>query len=203
MSPLAHGAMCAACLGLGLTDLTWLDLHAAELSAPPVLPREAPPAPRALPPPAPEPEPELPALTLTSATVPSGATATANHTGNAEARAEPAARAVIGFALNAEDASAEDLPDLDAIAAELTREPGSIAVVEGHADRSGPADFNQTLSERRAAGIARLLAQRGVLPDRVRVRGFGASHPVDDGAGDEARRRNRRVEIHVRERGEP
>ena len=199
MSPLAHGAMCAACLGLGLTDLTWLDLHAAELSAPPVLPREAPPAPPALP--ALDPEPA--ALTLTSATVPSGATATANHTGNAEARAEPAARAVIGFALNAEDASAEDLPDLDAIAAELTRDPGSVAVVEGHADRSGPADFNQTLSERRAAGIARLLAQRGVLPDRVRVRGFGASHPVDDGAGDEARRRNRRVEIHVRERGEP
>ena len=163
MSPLAHGAMCAACLGLGLTDLAWLDLHAAELRAPPVLPREAPPAPPALP--ASEPAPA--ALTLTSATVPSSATAATNDTGNA------AARAVIGFALNAEDARAEDLPDLDAIAAELARDPGSIAVVEGHADRSGPADFNQTLSERRATGIARLLEQRGVLPDRVRVRGFG------------------------------
>lgn len=185
--------MCAACLGLGLTDLAWLDLHAAEMSAPPALPPEAPPAPPALPPPEPAPS----ALTLTSATVTSGAMGARREAGNA------APRAVIGFALNAEDASAEDLPDLDAIAAELSRDPGSIAVVEGHADRSGPADFNQTLSERRAAGIARLLEQRGVLPDRVRVRGFGASHPVDDGAGDEARRRNRRVEIHVRERGEP
>jgi outer membrane protein OmpA-like peptidoglycan-associated protein len=186
--------MCAACLGLGLTDLTWLDLHAAEMSAPPVLPRETPPLP---------PSPLAPverapvALTLTSATVPSRAEAATRETESA------AARAVIGFALNAEDARAEDLPDLEGIAAELARDSRSIAFVEGHADRSGPADFNQELSERRARGIARLLEQRGISPDRVRVRGFGASHPVDDGAGDEARRRNRRVEIHVRERGEP
>jgi outer membrane protein OmpA-like peptidoglycan-associated protein len=189
--------MCAACLGLGVTDLAWLDLHAAEMNAPKVLPRETPPAP-----PLPPPIDRAPAaLTLTSATVSSGAVSDAM---SATRETENAgARAVIGFALNAEDASAEDLPDLDVIAAELARDPGSIAVVEGHADRSGPADFNQTLSERRARGIARLLEQRGILPDRVRVRGFGASQPVDDGAGDEARRRNRRVEIHVRERGQP
>jgi outer membrane protein OmpA-like peptidoglycan-associated protein len=186
--------MCAACLGLGLTDLAWLDLHAAEMSAPPALRRERPPP---APPPPPPLEPAPAGLTLTSATVSSGAFDRAHETEDAKARA------VIGFALNAEAASAEDLPDLDGIAAELARDPASIVDVEGHADRSGPADFNQELSERRARGIARLLEQRGILPERVRVRGFGASRPVDDGGGDEARRRNRRVEIHVRERGEP
>jgi outer membrane protein OmpA-like peptidoglycan-associated protein len=199
MSPLAHGAMCAACLGLGLTDLAWLDLHAAEMSAPPSAPREAPRAPPS--PPIPAIAERAPAsLTLTSATVASGDPR--SRAGGAS-RAEPAARAVIGFALNAEDASAEDLADVDAIAAELARDPGAIAVVEGHADRSGPADFNVTLSERRAAGIARRLEEKGVAPDRLRVRGFGAARPRDEGGGEEARRRNRRVEIRVQERGEP
>lgn len=73
--------------------------------------------------------------------------------------------------------------------------------VEGHTDSVGPADYNQGLSERRAASVAAALQASGVGSGRLVSKGFGESFPVahnntpnggDDPAG---RARNRRVEV--------
>jgi OOP family OmpA-OmpF porin len=67
--------------------------------------------------------------------------------------------------------------------------------VTGHADRSGPEDYNQDLSLKRATAVKDRLVSLGVDPDSVSVAGRGESEPAvetDDGVREPA---NRRVEI--------
>ncbi len=51
-------------------------------------------------------------------------------------------------------------------------------VVEGHTDAVGTKRYNQTLSEARAAAVARWLTTSGVTPSRVTSRGYGSDKPV-------------------------
>ncbi|WP_292106891.1 OmpA family protein [Brevundimonas sp.] len=72
--------------------------------------------------------------------------------------------------------------------------------IEGHTDSRGTADYNQSLSERRAEAVADFLGERGVSRDRLSTEGFGATRPVapDAAPDDEAgHQRNRRVEVIV------
>ena len=66
--------------------------------------------------------------------------------------------------------------------------------VEGHTDNSGPEEYNQNLSERRAQAVVDLLVnQHGIGADRLRAVGYGESQPVADNATREGRAENRRV----------
>lgn len=81
--------------------------------------------------------------------------------------------------------------------------PNRTVAVEGHTDSVGPADFNQGLSERRAASVAAGLRAGGVKGSLIRVVGYGETRPklpntTSDGRDDpQARARNRRVEVVV------
>jgi outer membrane protein OmpA-like peptidoglycan-associated protein len=68
-------------------------------------------------------------------------------------------------------------------------------LVIGHTDATGPVDYNQSLSERRANAAARYLEQLGVASTRVATRGMGESDPVATNETDEGRQLNRRVEV--------
>ena len=71
----------------------------------------------------------------------------------------------------------------------------------GHTDSSGPADYNQALSERRAKAVAAFLQARFAIgEERLReVRGYGESQPREDLApGAAAQRRVEIVTIHER-----
>ena len=71
----------------------------------------------------------------------------------------------------------------------------------GHTDSSGPADYNQSLSERRAKAVAAFLqAHFAIEGKRLReVRGHGESQPREDLApGAAAQRRVEIVTSHVR-----
>jgi outer membrane protein OmpA-like peptidoglycan-associated protein len=57
----------------------------------------------------------------------------------------------------------------------------------------GSEAYNQGLSERRAATVARYLEERGVAPGRLKVVGKGESQPIADNTTAEGRRQNRRV----------
>jgi outer membrane protein OmpA-like peptidoglycan-associated protein len=72
--------------------------------------------------------------------------------------------------------------------------------VEGHTDDVGSDDYNLALSERRARAVAAFLVQHGVPHDRVTARGFGKTRPVAPNDGDAGRRKNRRVELVIKER---
>jgi OOP family OmpA-OmpF porin len=56
-------------------------------------------------------------------------------------------------------------------------------------------DYNQKLSERRAASVQAWLAAKGVEAARLTPRGFGEAKPVADNGTAEGRQRNRRVEV--------
>ncbi|WP_425410304.1 OmpA family protein [Hyphococcus sp.] len=67
--------------------------------------------------------------------------------------------------------------------------------VYGHADSTGPEDYNQRLSERRALSVSNYLAAQGVAPGRLQAIGFGESRPIADNSTETGRSANRRVEI--------
>jgi OOP family OmpA-OmpF porin len=50
--------------------------------------------------------------------------------------------------------------------------------IVGHADRIGPAQYNQRLSERRAAAVGAYLAAHGVDGSTIAVSGVGSAEPV-------------------------
>lgn len=71
------------------------------------------------------------------------------------------------------------------------------AAVEGHTDSTGSDDYNQDLSERRAASVKGQLVTTGMADADVRAKGFGESDPVASNDTPEGRTQNRRVVIVV------
>lgn len=78
----------------------------------------------------------------------------------------------------------------------LTAEDVGIQVY-GHTDDVGSVEYNQELSERRAAAVRQYLVEAGVDPDIIQSKGFGKSAPLVEGTDPESRQRNRRVEIAI------
>jgi outer membrane protein OmpA-like peptidoglycan-associated protein len=76
--------------------------------------------------------------------------------------------------------------------------PDTTIVVEGHADSTGSASYNQRLSERRADSVASYLQNLGVRGSRIDAVGFGESQPRSSNNTASGRQLNRRVEINIR-----
>ncbi len=70
-------------------------------------------------------------------------------------------------------------------------------VISGHADFKGSECYNDTLSARRAWYIYDYLVQSGIEPSMLEVKFYGETRPIDEGRGDEARARNRRVTVEL------
>ena len=72
----------------------------------------------------------------------------------------------------------------------------SVMFVTGHTDSRGTEEYNQGLSERRAATVAAYL--EAAYPDvKVTSQGMGESVPVETNSTPEGRQANRRVEVQV------
>jgi outer membrane protein OmpA-like peptidoglycan-associated protein len=69
--------------------------------------------------------------------------------------------------------------------------------IEGHTDSIGSEEYNQTLSEKRAAIVRDYLVSSGVSIANVVARGLGKSDPVADNSSAAGRKLNRRVEMIV------
>jgi outer membrane protein OmpA-like peptidoglycan-associated protein len=67
--------------------------------------------------------------------------------------------------------------------------------VEGHTDSIGSDDYNQQLSEKRAASVREYLVQQGIASDCIVATGFGKTSPVATNDTPEGRQQNRRVEL--------
>jgi len=67
--------------------------------------------------------------------------------------------------------------------------------IEGHTDNVGDADFNQKLSEERAAAVKTQLVKMGIDAGRLQTKGWGETKPVDSNDTPEGRANNRRVEF--------
>src|SRR6267142_2167836 len=75
--------------------------------------------------------------------------------------------------------------------------PGLKLEVEGHTDSVGGDDYNQKLSEQRAAAVRDFLVSQGVSSNLVTAKGFGKAQPVASNDTAAGRQRNRRVEMVV------
>jgi chemotaxis protein MotB len=105
----------------------------------------------------------------------------------------------------------EGRAELDKLASALTeldkQIPGEIAWVlrvDGHTDIRPTTGVtfrtNWDLSAARAISVVQYLIGRGVSPQRLVAAGFGEFQPLDAGQGEDAYRRNRRIELKLTER---
>ncbi|WP_461515867.1 OmpA family protein [Porticoccus sp.] len=84
--------------------------------------------------------------------------------------------------------------ELQAVANAMKVHDDITLVLEGHTDSKGSDNYNQSLSERRAAAVkARIIEDYGIDPSRITTEGYGESRPIADNSTDEGRERNRRV----------
>ncbi|HVL37060.1 MAG TPA: OmpA family protein, partial [Burkholderiales bacterium] len=67
---------------------------------------------------------------------------------------------------------------LDDLSAKIKDINLEVVIAVGHADRIGPAPYNQRLSLRRAEAIKAYLVSKGVEPNRVYTEGKGQTQPV-------------------------
>ncbi|MDD3762071.1 MAG: OmpA family protein [Nevskiales bacterium] len=70
--------------------------------------------------------------------------------------------------------------------------------VVGHTDSTGSDEYNQSLSERRAASVGNYLSAQGVPASRVRQEGRGEREPIASNQTTDGRRKNRRVDIVIK-----
>ena len=81
-----------------------------------------------------------------------------------------------------------------------------LVLVTGHTDRLGSQQYNQKLSERRAAAVAAYLASKGVAKDKIETLGMGKTQPVPGVVCAQTNRKaliaclqpHRRVEVEVK-----
>ena len=115
---------------------------------------------------------------------------------------EPVQRRIVLRGVNFAFDSARIEPEAEAIlevAVQVLKESPDIRVeVAGHTDSVGPAEYNQGLSERRAASVVDHLVGAGIDRSRLSSVGFGEERPVADNATRDGRAQNRRVELNVK-----
>jgi len=77
------------------------------------------------------------------------------------------------------------------------KNPGSSLVIEGHTDSTGPSDYNQNLSERRAEAVKDFFASKGIPSASMTTVGYGETMPRVSNTTPEGRAVNRRVDIRI------
>lgn len=87
---------------------------------------------------------------------------------------------------------------LDQIARFLKANPTFDVNVSGHADARGTDEYNQALSERRAAAVARYLTSKGgISKNRITTVGYGESRPRGDNETAAGMALNRRAQVEL------
>ncbi|NIO15887.1 MAG: OmpA family protein [Deltaproteobacteria bacterium] len=85
-------------------------------------------------------------------------------------------------------------PLLEKAADFMKKYPETAAVIEGHTDSTGRAEYNLAISQKRADSVKNYLVERFEIdPSRIKAVGFGETRPVADNKTKEGRERNRRV----------
>jgi outer membrane protein OmpA-like peptidoglycan-associated protein len=91
----------------------------------------------------------------------------------------------------------ESRPELDRVAAFLSKSKKITLEIGGHTDDVGTLQANQKLSEARAQAVLDYLVQHGVNRASLKAVGYGKSRPIVKGTSEEARAKNRRVEMTI------
>lgn len=79
---------------------------------------------------------------------------------------------------------------LNEIVQSLKSQPKLKVEIDGHTDNSGTPESNQKLSEARARAVANYFISKGIVPKRIKTKGYGSSKPISTDQN-----KNRRVEF--------
>jgi outer membrane protein OmpA-like peptidoglycan-associated protein len=101
------------------------------------------------------------------------------------------------FDVNKADLRPDAKLELEKLGAILVKYEDTDILLEGHTDSTGADDYNQTLSERRAAAVRAFLVTQGVKGVRMTTVGYGEAQPIADNETPEGRQANRRVEVAI------
>lgn len=104
----------------------------------------------------------------------------------------------IRFDVDSSDIRVDQNAKLRGLVATIAEWPQLQLEIVGHADETGTAEYNQTLSEQRAAAVRdAILAASDIDPAQLTTSGKGETQPVAVNDTEEGRQANRRVEFHV------
>jgi len=88
--------------------------------------------------------------------------------------------------------------ELDKLVELLNNNPKSKIEIIGHTDDRGDAEYNMSLSVKRAESVGKYLINNGIGLERLMFSGMGADMPVVSNDSEEGRAINRRTEIRIR-----
>jgi outer membrane protein OmpA-like peptidoglycan-associated protein len=110
----------------------------------------------------------------------------------------PVTETAVHFGFDKAVLSAKDKEELDEIGSQVPTVKNYIVQIEGRTDSVGNADYNYSLSQRRAAAVTQYLASKyGVPPHKIFVIGLGKDQPVDQNSTAHGRAENRRVDVRL------
>jgi outer membrane protein OmpA-like peptidoglycan-associated protein len=101
------------------------------------------------------------------------------------------------FAFDSDRIEGAARQNLTNLAQSLDRNPNTEVLIVGHTDNVGSAQYNEGLSQRRAASARAFLMSQGVAGQRIRTEGRGLYEPVATNESAEGRQLNRRVEVAI------
>lgn len=102
----------------------------------------------------------------------------------------------LAFKINSAELNAHYKDDLASAAEVFKSYEDTNILIEGHTDDSGPAEFNMTLSEKRANSVSEFLIAQGIDASRLTIKWYGEEQPKYP--NDDANRgKNRRVELAI------
>jgi len=101
------------------------------------------------------------------------------------------------FDVNKDEIKPAAITNLNNLALSLQKNPQTNLQVDGYTDNTGSAEYNLSLSDRRANAVKAYLMSKGVDATRLTSVGYGMTHPTADNNTDAGRSQNRRVEIGI------
>ncbi|MFS4415174.1 OmpA family protein [Maribacter sp. 2307ULW6-5] len=103
----------------------------------------------------------------------------------------------VHFDTNKADVKGEAAATLDKLVSIFKEYPKTNILVEGHTDSAGAAEYNMSLSERRAASVSSYLMANGIDESRITTKWYGEEQPVASNETAEGKSKNRRVELAI------
>jgi hypothetical protein len=103
----------------------------------------------------------------------------------------------VQFKYNSAEFDVNSTPQLDSAAIILKNYPNIEILIKGHTSSEGDANYNQKLSEQRAAAVKNYLVQKGINPQRMTTQGYGKTQLLVPDDSEDNKRLNRRIEFEI------
>ena len=103
----------------------------------------------------------------------------------------------IQFDFDKSNIKPEFQPILNEAVSTLKARPDVKAVIVGHTDFVGTAQYNMVLSNQRAKAVYNYFVSKGITAGRLQTEGCGLDNPIANNATADGRAMNRRVELQI------